>query len=529
MLVFLVLVCVPVLFPLVSGDGCLLIPSVDRWVRQPEEKQIGIINYHDGYEKLILVIDVKNSSLSGDSAAWIFPVPSDPTQVNIDVIDEIPRMMGGNVEEEAKDALNTPYSYLYLTQLYTIPYVLYMMITTMEPTGGEYGDQYTIYSHIEKKGLTTETVSAKDALGFQTYLLAHNLSLPVEANTTVQEYIGQDYCFVVSWISDLETFKKEAIIDEYSYYYNYGEPYFMLGVSIDFPTERIYYPLKLTSVYGTKTIPILLQVLGYVTPESNLDISNEGLLQTSYLRGSYWVPQNLTTFFAEQIEQEKSSMDSRGGHLLNSLQYTEIQLVTQARYLTEDLWIKDEAPAQIATDDFIISNGWVLLLIFFIIASCLASLIAGLVVYYKQKPSLYKFTLLGLSNLTSIIGFFIASFALHIDQTFVKKPLEKKTTDTKIPKKRIGIGVLLAFIILVIAASILLLPTYSYGDFLYRFHSYILSVLIAILLVGPIIGIVAAFVYGGYKDKQKTVFILLFSTLFIVLLIIFQRIIQATM
>jgi len=84
-LLILVFVCLSLdlfLTSIADADGCIFIPTVDQWMVSYEEKQIGIINYENGRERLTLVIDIKNSSLNANEAFWLFPVPGNK---NIDI------------------------------------------------------------------------------------------------------------------------------------------------------------------------------------------------------------------------------------------------------------------------------------------------------------------------------------------------------------------------------------------------------------------------------------------------------------
>jgi hypothetical protein len=515
------------------GDGGAWrhIPNIDRWEALSQEKQIAVINYKDNYEKLILVINVKNSSLQGDKAVWVFPVPSNPKDVNINILNDIPNLAGTNIKNLASDAVNGPYPFMYFSQPYSIPLgLLYFFTGGMLPTGssGIYNSQYTVYEHIEKKGFTTEKVGANNSGAFQAYLHSNNLSLPQEANTIIDGYIGQNYCFIVSWISDVEEFRKEALTS-YTYYNGYyylgthpyepptKDPSLDLGVSINFPAEKIYYPLKLTSTYDNETIPIFIQVIGYVNPTKYPDVSQGGSINTNYyIDNGYRVHTNLTTFFEEQLAHSTDSY-------IENLKYTEIEINSKAKYLTEDLWMDKSVPLGATSLDFIASNGWLVLLLIFISISCLSSLLAGIIVFYKQKPSLHKFALLGLSNFASLIGFFAATFALKIDQKFVKIPTEKKTIEkgkTNSLSPIIWIGIAVGIVLLVIFPF--LTSPYNSGAIYY-------DLLLFMLLFPPVIGIIAMFVYGARKDKQKTVFTVLFSIFFMVFLFLIQIALQAAL
>ena len=106
-LLVLLLIFIPCFTPIVTGDGGAFIytTSLEQWIVLSQEKQIGIINYEDGYEKLIIVIDVKNSSLNGEKAVWIFPIPANPDEVTIDVINNIPNLDGYDIRYSARQGI----------------------------------------------------------------------------------------------------------------------------------------------------------------------------------------------------------------------------------------------------------------------------------------------------------------------------------------------------------------------------------------------------------------------------------------
>ncbi|MEM0475869.1 MAG: hypothetical protein QW343_03680 [Candidatus Norongarragalinales archaeon] len=79
-----------------SADGFGLIhdPDMELWSLMSERKQYAAINYVDGVEKMILVV---NAELSGDKAVWLFPVPASPDKVEIDVVTGFPQLRGRDI------------------------------------------------------------------------------------------------------------------------------------------------------------------------------------------------------------------------------------------------------------------------------------------------------------------------------------------------------------------------------------------------------------------------------------------------
>jgi len=78
----------------VSADGGIVIydPDMFRWELQDMDQQLCAINYENGFENMLLSVDV--SDLHGEKAVWIFPVPAKPDKTVIDIIKGFPRLWG---------------------------------------------------------------------------------------------------------------------------------------------------------------------------------------------------------------------------------------------------------------------------------------------------------------------------------------------------------------------------------------------------------------------------------------------------
>lgn len=474
MLVLASLFLLTFLTPAIVGDGCVFIPTVDEWIMSYEEKQIALINYEDGMENLTIVIEMENSNLQADQAFWLFPVPGNPDNSDIDIIKNIPFYLGGynDIRADAKEAVSNSMVMMVYSQPHLSLIPLFWYLSSGVMTGNiAYDKNLNIHQHIEKMGLTSELISAKTSDAINTYLDDKNITLSEDALNIIDEYVGNDYSFVVSWISDLETFKEEAKIN----IWYYEEEYYVLGVSITFPTDEIYYPLRLTSLYDEKLIPILIQVGGYVTLKNSFKNTNVNY----YLYG----------------EKE----------------YTEISIRTESKEFTEDLWIENKEPASIQSSKFILSNLLLFSILVFMISSMLASIVSALIVYFKRKPILWKFAVIGLGNFLTIFFVFAMSFIFKMNQKFVKKPVESKRKVSR----GFNLGFHITFLILGLVCLSMFLLSLLVGPFL---------IFILCILAMPI-GILM-FIYGGIKNPRVALFIGLFSLFFIVFLITISTIIQ---
>jgi len=410
----------------VLADGGMWYYEHNNWQLAKENQQLAAINYENGFEKMIIAIDVQE--LKGERAAWLFPVPAEPQKVAIDVIKGFPQLYGEDIKSKADSAISSAFLVSVMSQVWPFPVGILFLTGAFRAAsggvpmgaagyGGYYQDEVIVYEHVEKHGITTELVTAKDGHSLRRYYEAKALNMPTEAETIVSEYVNKDYSFVVSWISNVTQFKQEAQQYQYPDYY-YGYPYRQnpntLGVSVTFPTDKMYFPLKPTSVYGSEQIPILLTVMGHVTPELYPEIQQA---KVNYYSQSYYsVPADLEYFFNDRTS-------------VGNLAYTTIKVTTPSKYLNDDLWIDNVAPAHVALSSGVANNPWVFGAIYFAINSFLASILAGMLVF-RNDVTWKKLGLWGLWNFLTLIGFSIATIFMKTKE--VDPKLAKRLKDQSV-------------------------------------------------------------------------------------------------
>jgi hypothetical protein len=115
--IFVFILATLVLIPTSAlADGMVIEPYVDVWRPIDEESQLAAINYQDGIEKMIISV---NFNMEGvNEAVWLFPVPSLPTNVVIDVVDEFPRLYGYDIVEKSKSDMDRIARSIRSTQIY---------------------------------------------------------------------------------------------------------------------------------------------------------------------------------------------------------------------------------------------------------------------------------------------------------------------------------------------------------------------------------------------------------------------------
>jgi hypothetical protein len=487
-----------------SADGMVHVSDPDMWPGwrlYGESKQFAVINYENGRENLILAVDVKD--LNASQAVWIFPVPAKPEGTNIGIVADFPRLVGYDIRERVQNTISGGFSLMSLSQVYPAPLFL---LTTFGAgyAGGLRGDLQVddlggieIHEHIESMGITTELVTAKNGSSLYGYLVGKGFQLPSESSNVIDEYVGKDYSFIISWISDVQSFRQAQGSSIYGPRYATNT----LGVYVSFPSDRIYFPLRPTSVYGNQQIPIAIYVMGHVTPQVYSQIAWN--TETKYfVQSEYAVPGSLSAFFNERTR-------------ITGLEYTKIDIKAPSGNFAQDLWINDQSPSWIKYTSSISTYFWVWVVFFFVLSSCLASLISGMVILRKYRPSKLRLAFLGLFNLLTIIGFTIAANKIGIGKPMKTKKLSNQNQVAwKSVKIFLGIPVMALLILLVIAFAL-----DSAGWYILSMLSMVLAPLI---LFCPFLLIALVMIWSYQRSEEVTAYAFVFSILFLVFVTVFR-------
>ncbi|MBU1120826.1 hypothetical protein KJ660_03010 [Candidatus Micrarchaeota archaeon] len=420
--------------PLALADGGLWIRDIDRWNLYDQQLQLASIDYKDGYQNMLIQINI-DDEVHGDTAVWIFPVPAPPEKVAIDVTKGYPIFEGRNIKERLTSTVSGM-SFLYAFYS-TFPFslVLIPLFTTMGSSGtyasSRFNEEYnmlfhtmdggvTVHEVIEKMGITTELITTIDATSLSNYLTSKGLDLPESSKEIMNEYIGKDYSFVVSYINDIDKFKRWSTNTAAPSYYGYNDSGRLwrgniMSVSLRFPTDKVFYPLRLTSVYGSKSIPMEINVAGHVSPELYPEIKT----------GSE-ITYNENTSSSSYYEGYKT--------------FTKIKLNAPSKYFVKDLWISGMTPINVGWADFLINFPWLWGIVFYALLSCISSLAAGLFAFKEdfQKIGRNKLFFFGLFNFLTIVAFSVATWQLKTKtlDPKIKADLKKKGVEVSVKDNR---------------------------------------------------------------------------------------------
>ena len=410
----------PIMVPLASADGMTHVYDdvYDDWSLSAEETQYGLINLAGGFERLLLAIRVDSDALaSADQAVWIFTVPGDPDLIDVNLMPEVRELHGEPVSNTARQEFCENLILGYGTQLY--PAVALLLTPAMNPTlllgegSRSYVPDVEVSTHVESRGMTMEVVSAQYADALEAYLQDLNLQLDEESVSLIGEYVGDEYAFIVSWISDIEQFKLDVPVQ---YDSSTNEPYYELGLFAEFPTERVFYPLRLTSVYGERTVPMLLQVLGFVEPDAEAaDYGPLDIAVNHKVSSHYSVPPDLSPFFTP----DGSSTEDEYMFFQN-VRYTEVVIEAPSELLDADLWMVPASSTSLDMQMWVSENGFLAALVVVLGLSSFAGVVSGALVFAPHRPVLWKFAVLGLANVLTVVGLWLVARKLEMERTMTR-------------------------------------------------------------------------------------------------------------
>jgi Uncharacterized protein conserved in bacteria (DUF2330) len=420
----LLMMSTPIASSSVSADGMSVYYEPGySWRLIAEDSQFAIINHDGEHEDILLQIGVPSTYVNDASSLfWIFPIPAQPEYTQIGVVDSFPAFGGHFLSDSAKLSVTEDLAWIYSSQIYPIPFALMSVYTANEDWsvrrtlsgGGSWQDSVPsdleVFQRIEQSGLSTELIGTQDAAALDEYLSTYGIELPESSVPVIQGYADEGFSFVASRISNITEFLATSQQRD-----GYNSVVYGMSVEVWFPTDRIYYPMRLTSVYGSTGIPIVLQIVDFVTPVAPVNQSTELRIDHYYcLDRSYSVGEGLEWFFPEH---ERSGQLRDG--VISDLEYTLVIVDADADEMTQDLWFEESASSETALDSFMVDHGWAALIPAFFGISMLASVLAGSLTYRGLRPRRGRFALLGLANGTTIVGFALVARWLNVDTRFV--------------------------------------------------------------------------------------------------------------
>ena len=438
----------------VSADGMAIRRYADRWDYSDETNQQAFINYEYGLQKMIISIglDAENS----EGVVWLFPVPADPNKVVIDVVKNLPQLRGEEISKKAKSNFDDIRQSLLLTQIWTAIAVANMgRFIGIEGITGD----VIVYEHIEKEGITSEIITAKTATGLYDYLKSKGLKIDSGSISVLDQYIGQEFSFVASWISsprETISIPTEDLVDYFDFWYSYPE-FRKLVDSLkqkypDFRAARIA-SSYLESAKGTAVLQELIQAVknnqaiiaelraaGRDLGREIVLLGQRGIFVTFPTKEIYFpllptsvyesktVPATIrvlghvspkvfqdirsytkTEYYIDEYARFGEDLKSFYGGQTKNVKYTKIDISAPSKFLTDDLWIRRHPPLKTYYSSFVAMHPVICTILLLILSSFIAGILAGWLIFKELRKNVVKLGLLGLSNCLSLVGLIVVT------------------------------------------------------------------------------------------------------------------------
>lgn len=554
---------------IVLADGMIMKPDPysDRWDYSGESNQQAFINYDNGLQKMIISIGLEEESSGG--VVWVFPVPSDPNQVAIDVVKDLPNLNGEEISGKAKSNLENTKDPLLATQLYTIPFISLLsgssrsiggslpVAGSLEDSGKNISQDIQVYEHLEKEGIISEIITAKTASGLYNYL--KNKGLKIENGTipVFDNYIGKEYSFIVSWIDLSEKIiSREEIENNLQIYFanpSHYPKFFDLVSNLKgkYPefNKASNWSNYLRSPQGEVVFQELIQGIQN-DPSIIVDVYNREQVKNSNQRGlfvmfqtkeiyfpllptsvygSKVVPatirvmgyvspkvfQNIkgfttTKYYLDRYVDVTDDLENFYTDKKKEIKYTKIEINSPSKFLTQDLWISDQTPAKVYFSSFVAEHPIFDAIALLVLSSITAGIFAGIIVFKDLRKKPIKLALIGLSNLATLFGVLITIALVgtkNKDENL--KPLlseiKKKGYFGRRRFARILFFLATPFLIFGIMFLGVLMNEANFIHSTYRLITELLTP-IFIFYILPILALIVAFLIKRVKTEDKNLF-----------------------
>jgi hypothetical protein len=357
-----------------------------------QNEQRAVISHQNGYEKMLIAISLNLEDQN--SAIWIFPVPGKPEIVKVDVLDLFPRFFGKDPRVEAYKVLAGIRTLAVLTQIYPV-FTCFCLMPALEKS--REGLAF-VHGTVEKWGIHAETVTAESLNALSNYLREKKVGLDPNQLKSFERYLIGDYVLVVVWIDSKEQLTKQ--FPEYASGRSSSSGRWPC-LYVEFPSQKAFYPLIPTSVYGDEEIPIDVITIGYFAQDAK-----------SRLKGEF-----RPGYYKQSKKPEKTPLQLIDDLPEKNVEYTRFRFYGSAKDLTDDLWLKPSLPPGIAFAEAILKvsdNPFILfgpILCYIAILSYFSAGIAGFILYRKWRG----FDLLGFCNVFTIVAvYFTARWAKNL-------------------------------------------------------------------------------------------------------------------
>lgn len=224
-----------------------------------QKSQQAWIDWKDGAEKLTLAV---RTSTVTPKLAWIIPIPAPAKDVKLALVEELPEWEGEELRAKARFKLLKFFIAAYFLLIFlfyssahgclvliaVIGVLTAIAIPSFGPSPGSTKPLDVVtFKHKELGGLVSELVEAPSAGALEAYLRTKSCSLP----KGVAQKLPASPSFIVSWATHSALPASLAVV-------------------ATFPSAEPFYPMKLSSAYGSRSLAVDLRIKGWHSPSKEL-------------------------------------------------------------------------------------------------------------------------------------------------------------------------------------------------------------------------------------------------------------------
>ena len=369
------------------GDGMAF--NLDTFDYTLETEQVAFIDHEDGIQRMTVAVDL--SGADAGSSLWLFPVPAQPGDIDLAVETGLPYIEGENLNEEfegAKDDARFMGYFVYFGSVMIFGRSLFWLTMsladTTESMGGD-GYGVTVHRELEDSGMHLELITSENGTEIYSYLSEKSLSVNGGSISQLDRYVEDGFTFIVSWITNVSELGTRP------------------GIYMEFPTDEMFYPMELTSVYEGARIPITLVVTDHAEPELNREIKDGTSI-------TYYDNSHMDRFsWYSGWEVESRFYQEVNPHFDHS--FTLIEIDSKAENYVKDIRIKERTPDVIDRTRRASYLPIVLVLLMFVVGA-LVSTMLSLALFRDEKKTLITYSLMGLLNPLAIWIFLVVSLGM---------------------------------------------------------------------------------------------------------------------
>ncbi|MBN1792106.1 hypothetical protein JW826_00255 [Candidatus Woesearchaeota archaeon] len=454
--------------PFASAAGVVMTKQNNSWIPAEVDAEFAAINFLGGVENIALAITTGPI----DNGFWLIPIPSG--DVRASPWRGFPSLEGEELKPASEKSLANVYERILAAQIYPLPYL--SAVT----------EEYSLRSLVSKDNASkqvseaVEAVSTKGEVVPASRLIGYLEGRSVFLNwSDLDDYVAQNFTFIVSWLPATDSFLTR-------------------GMFISFATDKLYYPVRISRNSGHDH-PAVIYVVGEVTAQYG---TLSGHTKISKLYNPKYTPASKDFFFGNMSKTE--------------LDYTRIYFLQGRPAPDLDLWFIQMPEHTSAFLRSVVKHPILWGLLVYMIISCLSSMIAAAIVYRKDNPQLFWFLIFGLSNMLTLIGFWTRAYFKDVYDTYTDR---RSTSIDQWVNLTTGKRVALSIPVILLVITLLLIPV----AIMLELQSVVFPIVasnIFIFFFIPTLVFTILIMWGSFHQKKILYFNLVFSAVFLVLLLL---------